>query len=338
MTVSFLRDRPRNRSRAVSGAISNYSRDTRYNGSHVRSKSMPNPIGILAWIDFAFKKIFGKPGNEVCLISFLNAVLDLPHPVESVEFLNPFSLKEFKEAKLICVDVKATDSEKRVFIVEVQMVVTPSFAKRAVYYAAKAYFDQLAVGQGYGKLKATYAICLLMRPLWADSKLHHHFRLVEKESGVVLDDAIEIHTLELSKYEKPATDLSEASALEQWCYWIKYSHEHTEDELRALLPGLAFLHATQELKEIQEVTEERQMYDSREKAVRDLESGLIDAREEGFQIGIEKGIEKGEIRLIQTLQEILGEHVSEETELRVYSMEQLQALAADLRNRILHRS
>ena len=80
------------------------------------------------------------------------------------------------------------------------------------------------------------------------------------------------------------------------------------------------------------------MYDSREKAVRDLESGLIDAREEGFQIGIEKGIEKGEIRLIQTLQEILGEHVSEETELRVYSMEQLQALAANLRNRILHRS
>ncbi|HBJ34672.1 MAG TPA: hypothetical protein DDZ51_07900, partial [Planctomycetaceae bacterium] len=202
------------------------------------------------------------------------------------------------------------------------------------YYAAKAYLDQLAVGQGYGKLKATYAVCLLMRPLWPDSRLHHHFRLVEKESGAVLDDAIEIHTLELSKYDKPASGLSEASTLEQWCYWIKYSHEHTEDELRALLPGLAFLRATQELKEIQEVTEERQMYDSREKAVRDLESGLIDAREEGF----EKGREEGEIKLIRMLQEILGEPVSDENELRIHSLEQLHSLTADLRNRVLRRS
>jgi predicted transposase/invertase (TIGR01784 family) len=103
---------------------------------------MSDRIGIRAWIDFAFKKIFGKPGNEVCLISLLNSVLDLRKPVESVEFLNPFSLKEFEEAKLICVDVKATDTERRVFIVEVQMIVATSFAKRAVYYASKAMSDE----------------------------------------------------------------------------------------------------------------------------------------------------------------------------------------------------
>jgi len=51
-------------------------------------------IGIRAWIDFAFHKIFGKPGNEICLISLLNAVLQLPHPVDSVEYLNPFGYKE----------------------------------------------------------------------------------------------------------------------------------------------------------------------------------------------------------------------------------------------------
>jgi len=36
---------------------------------------MSMKIGIRAWIDFAFRKIFGKPGNEICLISLLNAVL-----------------------------------------------------------------------------------------------------------------------------------------------------------------------------------------------------------------------------------------------------------------------
>ena len=61
-------------------------------------------IGIRAWIDFAFRKIFGKPGNEICLISLLNAVLQLPRPVVSVEYLNPFGMKDFETDKLVCVD------------------------------------------------------------------------------------------------------------------------------------------------------------------------------------------------------------------------------------------
>lgn len=303
---------------------------------------MSHPIGIRAWIDFAFKKTFGKVGNEICLISLLNSLLDLPRPIVTVEYLNPFSMKEFEDAKLICVDVKATDTEKRVFIVEVQVVVTPGFAKRAVYYAAKAYFDQLTPGLGYGKLKATYAVCLLMRNLWPDERLHHHFRLSEKESGEVLEEAIEIHTVELSKYNREERPLTQASVLEQWCYWIKHSHEHSEEELRELLPGLAFLRATHELNAIREVTEERQMYDSQEKAALDLLSNLTDAREEGLKKGLEKGLEEGleigEIKLIRTLQEILDEPVTDESELASHSLEQLQALSADLRDRILRRS
>ena len=85
-------------------------------------------IGIRAWIDFAFRKIFGKPGNEICLISLLNAVLRFPHPVVSVEYLNPFGIKDFETDKLVCVDVKATDQLGRVFI---------------VFYACEAYTDQL---------------------------------------------------------------------------------------------------------------------------------------------------------------------------------------------------
>ena len=58
---------------------------------------MSMKIGIRAWIDFAFKKIFGKLGNEICLVSLLNSILDLPRPIESMQYLNPFSLKEFHE-------------------------------------------------------------------------------------------------------------------------------------------------------------------------------------------------------------------------------------------------
>ena len=57
---------------------------------------MSMKIGIRAWIDFAFRKIFGKHGNEICLISLLNAVLRLPYPIVSVEYLNPFGMRDFE--------------------------------------------------------------------------------------------------------------------------------------------------------------------------------------------------------------------------------------------------
>ena len=296
-------------------------------------------IGIRAWIDFAFRKIFGKPGNEICLISLLNAILDLPHPIDSIEFMNPFSYKEFEQDKLVCVDVKATDQSGRVFIVEVQIVVLPSFAKRAVYYACKGYSDQLQSGQGYSKLKATYSVCLLMRKLWDDAMLHHHFQLVERATGEVLNDSIEIHMVELSKYNGSAESITQSSVLEQWCYWIKYSSEHTAEELQALLPGLAFLRATKELDDIQTITEEKAMYDSREKAILDYESSLIDARQEGEAIGIEKGeaigIEKGRIQL---LQELLGGPALSTVELNAMSLEELTSTVMRLQTKLRERN
>ncbi len=304
---------------------------------------MSRKIGIRAWIDFAFRKIFGKHGNEICLISLLNAVLDLPEPVVAVEFLNPFSFKDFADEKLTCVDVKATDRLGRIFIVEVQIVVPASFAKRAAYYSCKAYTDQLHAGQGYEALKATYSVCLLMRNLWPDSQLHHHFRLVERTTNLVLQDSIEVHMVELAKYNGGVRELFGAPLLEQWCYWINNASEHTAEELRELLPGLAFLRATNELSAIQEITEEKAMYDSREKAVLDFESNLIDAREEGRKQGIEQGIEQGKplwelIGKVRLLQELLGEPIATAEELDSQSPEFLadtiEVLQAKLAKRL----
>jgi len=58
-------------------------------------------IGIGAWIDFAFRKIFGKPGNEICLISLLNSVLQLPRPVVSIEYLNSIGFQDFETDRLV---------------------------------------------------------------------------------------------------------------------------------------------------------------------------------------------------------------------------------------------
>jgi hypothetical protein len=69
------------------------------------------------------------------------------------------------------------------------------------------------------------------------------------------------------------------------------------------MADLAFLRATSELQRIHEIIEEKEMCDSREKAILDYESNLIHAREEGEAIGVERGQLIGRIQL---LQELLG--------------------------------
>ena len=41
-------------------------------------------LGIKAYVDFAFKKLFGSPENSVALIGLLDAILDLQEPISEV--------------------------------------------------------------------------------------------------------------------------------------------------------------------------------------------------------------------------------------------------------------
>ena len=72
------------------------------------------------------------------------------------------------------------------------------------------------------------------------------------------------------------------------------------------------------------------MYDTREKAIRDQQWILNAARREGR--------EEGEIKLIQTLQEILGGPVSDTAVFQGRSLEQLRAMTEELRKKIQRRT
>lgn len=303
---------------------------------------MDHRIGVRPYVDFAFRKVFSKPGNEPCLISLLNAVLNKTPPIESVQIQNPFSIKEFQQDKGYCVDVKAIDQAGHVFIVEVQIVLTDNFQKRAVFYACSAYTDQLRKGNGYEDLKPTYCISILTRKLFPDSLLHHRFTLGEK-AGHQLDDTIEIHTIELAKYNRTLEDARTSSLLDQWCYWLKYAHLHGEPELISLSADYPIHQATMELRDIQQRSEEKTMYDSREKAILDYESNLIDARSEGRRLGREEGREEGErigmeIGRIQLLQELLSIDIDSINTLKSLPLPQLTSLRESLQNQLRDRA
>src|SRR5476649_985801 len=99
--------------------------------------------------DVVFKKIFGD--HPKLLISFLNAVLPLEekHLIVSLTYLPTEQIPDIPEFKRTIADVKCTDAQGRVFIVEMQMNWTDSFKQRLLFGTSQAFVKQLEKGEEY---------------------------------------------------------------------------------------------------------------------------------------------------------------------------------------------
>ncbi len=303
-------------------------------------------IGIRPTNDFAFKKTFGSPANKVALISLLNAILELPTPIVDVTIENPFNLQDFQDDKLSILDIKAIDQAGAIYDVEVQLPSYSGLIQRFVFYGCEIYAGQLRAGDDYSQLKPAFSICLVDGKIWKDSaQVHHRFQFIDRNSGRTLNDTLEIHTLELGCYHLKEKDLATASILDCWLYWLIHAHEYEPEELLRLFPQAAIQHATQTLTRIAEVTEDKAMYDSREKAIRDkqwehnalLNEGFLKGKIEGKIEGKLEGKIEGEIKIIRMLQEILQIPVSTELEFAGLSLAELQTQVASLQERIRQR-
>ena len=288
-------------------------------------------IGIRPINDFAFKKIFGSDTNKLSLISFLNAVLCLGVPIVEVTIVNPYNMQDFLDDKLSILDIKASDANGAIYDIEMQVTIFEGLVQRVVFYGCEMYAGQLKAGDDYTELHPVYCICLVNGILWKDAKnVHHAFRLTDQESGRVLNNTIEIHTLELGRYNLAEADLATASMRDRWLYWFLHAHEYEPEALLKLFPEAAMQLATQTITKIAEITEDKTMYDAREKAMRDRQWALNQAHIEG-QI-------EGEIRLIRMLEGILGLALSKEEDLQKLDLASLQKLTSALQDRARNRA
>ncbi len=228
------------------------------------------PIGIRPINDFAFKKTFGSPENKPALMSLLNAILQLPLPIVDLTLENPFSMQDFQDDKFSILDIKAVDSTGAWYNVEMQLTADPGLVQRIVYYGCDMYAGQLRSGEDYSQLRPAYSICLLDGTIWKEGgPVHHAFRLTDQHTGRILGDTLEIHTLEFGRYNLVEQQLATASLLDCWIYWLLNAHQYDSEKLTSLLPEAAIQQATRTITAISEITENKVMYDSREKALRD---------------------------------------------------------------------
>jgi len=300
-------------------------------------------LGIKPIVDFAFKKIFGSPENVIALIGLLNAILDLDDTIEEVEILNPFSYQDFANDKLVVLDVRATDTAGRNLNIEMQISPHGGLLERLTYYACGMYVDQLGSGELYAKLRPALSICLLSKDLFGETdQAHHRFQLVDIPSGRELSRGIEVHTVELAKYNLDESTIRNASPIEQWAFFLLFADRYDAEQLRELLPAVEFQQAISVIETIAHKTEDKVMYDQRAKAQLDYEwvisSAKEEGREEGREEGEEKGIEKGLIAgKIQLLQQLLGDEELSTAALTARPLSELASLQTELQERLRNR-
>jgi len=152
-------------------------------------------------IDIAFKKIFGVEENKDLLISLINSIVGEGDQVSEVTLLNPYNSKSFKKDKLSILDIKAKGINGKRFNIEIQIADEADYDKRALYYWAKLYTEQLKVAQDYSTLSKAIGIHILNFTSIPKAKDYHNvFHITEKNEGFTYFEDLELHTIELNKF------------------------------------------------------------------------------------------------------------------------------------------
>ncbi len=188
--------------------------------------------------DVVFKKIFGE--HPKILISFLNALLPLPpnSPIVSLAYLQYEQVPVIPEFKRTIADVKCTDAQGRVFIVEMQMNWVDHFKQRLLFGTSQALVKQLEQGEDYKFLQPVYGLGLVATiddpttPNW-----DHHYQLIRKDDEGCCDliEHLQLIFIELPKFPAQSSDEKKLRLL--WLRFLREINEKTRmvsDDLLAI--------------------------------------------------------------------------------------------------------
>ena len=237
--------------------------------------------------DYAFKKIFGTEKHKAILIHFLNDMLGFEgdKKIADVDFLKTSQDPEIANQKQSIVDVLCRDEEGSQYIVEMQVAHSAGFEKRAQFYAARAYANQLKKGGAYHHLKEIIFLAISDFVMFPDKPGYcsTHVTLDTESFTRDLKDFY-FSFLELPKFTKGIDQLE--TVVDKWAYFFKQAPYTTPEEFDKLTAdNLIFKEAYKVLDQYYWTEEELFTYEAEMKRVLDgriiLEHQLAVSKAEG---------------------------------------------------------
>jgi len=269
-------------------------------------------------VDIAFKKIFGVEENKDLLMLLINAIVSEEDQVAAITLLNPYNPKNFRNDKLSILDIKAEGHDGKRFNIEIQISDEADYNKRALYYWAKLYTEQLKTAEDYARLTKAIGIHILnFTSIPESDKYHNVFHIVEKDNGIKYFKDLELHTIELKKFASSVSnDIADVLAkmktsLDIWAAFLTKYSLLDKDNLPERFEKTGLKKALNVLEVMNFTEDERQDYEEHLKWLqiqtntiknyeqRGEERGLVKGRAEGKAIGEAIGIEKIAINMLK---------------------------------------
>ena len=243
-----------------------------------------NIIEVKKLNDFFIRYFFGLEGHEDLLLSFINAIMIDSNfaTFKSVEIINPFNLSEKAGNKESIVDLKAITEDGTIVIIEIQTYSTKNFFERTLYYWSKNYSNILKKGEDYPELKPVISINLIDDILFdkTDNRMHTCYLLKEKNSNKILTDHIQLHYIEIPKFNNDANITTE---LKNWILFLKSNKE--EDMSQLLKEDTIFEKAMKKYNYFTDNEDLLNEYDRREAYLVYQASLMRGATKDGFEAG-----------------------------------------------------
>lgn len=259
-------------------------------------------------VDIAFKKIFGVDENKDLLISLINSIVSEEDQVDEVILLNPYNAKNFKSDKLSILDIKAKGPSGKRFNIEIQISDEADYDKRALYYWAKLYTEQLQQSESYSTLNKAIGIHILNFLSIPESEEYHNvFHVTEKEKGFRFFKDLELHTIELKKFSdgtyEELCDLMPKikTSLDMWIAFLTRHDLINKEALPDALNDSSLKKALDVLEVMNFTPDEREAYESHRKWLMIEASTLKKAEERGREEGREEGRKEGKAELTKEL-------------------------------------
>lgn len=247
--------------------------------------------------DIAFKKIFGNNAHKSILIEFLNEILELDYPIESVEIADTYQPPKIYGLKSTSLDIKAKDQSKREFLIEMQVAKETWFSQRAMFYSSKAYSQQLSIGGNYQELKPVIFLGILnFEAFDHESHFSRHLLLNSETKQHDLKE-LEFNFVELPKFTKSENELD--TVADKWIYFIQQAMklDHIPENTNTSALRLAYEVAAQHKWSAKEL----EMYEAEEMEIHRRNNVLQTARMDGLAEGLAEGLVEGELKAKHTI-------------------------------------
>ena len=242
---------------------------------------------MLPTVDFCFKELMQ---NDNIRKNIIAALLNVPSSeIEKTELMPTILRKESKDDKygILDVRVKLKDGEQIDF--EMQVEAFDCWANRSVYYLSKMYTSEIKEGEGYDCLKKCIHVSILAYDHFRDDKeCYRRIAFCDTKTGKEYTDLMEMHILELSKL--PPEEKNETSLLQ----WMRFLGGKTRKDFEEMAKKNSELEEAYDVLDKLSADEKKRLeYETRQRAIRDYNIGMLTAERRGIEAGRKIGIEEG---------------------------------------------